>query len=331
MTDTATAGPRAAEPAVTAPSWRTPGPRWHHERHAIWQLVLGVVGYVIAQTLSIVATISVNIAAGALPPGAAARGESGPGWPGGFAGMLVLAAVGAASFWLVVRFIGRRRPAELLGPRWWLELLAGLGIGTLLFSLVVAVLAITGAYRITAVGLHPGILVGLGLGIGAGFAEEVLFRGFLLRLINRWAGTWIALGVTSIFFGVAHLANPGATLFGAAAIAVEAGVMLGAAYLVTGRLWLAIGIHLAWNAVQGGIFSLSVSGTGRLDGLFTSTVSGPDWLTGGAMGPEASVPALLLATVVGVAMVVWAHRNGRFTGRLAGRAPVEVSEAPRPR
>ena len=132
----------------------------------------------------------------------------------------------------------------------------------------------------------------------------------MLRLIEGWLGTWWALAITAVFFGAAHLGNPQATIFGAAAIALEAGILLGACYLLTRRLWLAIGLHAAWNFVQGGIFGSDISGTGSGRGLIEARFTGPDLMTGGAMGIEASVVAVVLCTAAGVAMLLAVRRRG---------------------
>jgi len=175
---------------------------------------------------------------------------------------------------------------------------------------VFAVLAALGSYRITAVGWDKGILVGLAGGVMAGVGEELLFRGVLLRLLEAWLGSWWALGMTAALFGAMHLSNPGATAFGAVAIALEAGILLGACYLVTRRLWLAVGLHAAWNFVQGGIFGSDISGTGSGRGLFEASFSGSDILTGGSMGVEGSVVAVVICMAAGAAMAVTAHRRG---------------------
>ena len=157
-------------------------------------------------------------------------------------------------YWLLVRFVGGRPVIELGGRGAALrEFLVGLAIGALLMCAVIAVLALVGSYHVVDVGWSAGILIGLQAGILAGFTEEILVRGVMLRLIEGWVGTWWALAITAVFFGAAHLGNPQATVFGAAAIVLEAGILLGACYLLTRRLWLAIGVHAAWNFVQGGI------------------------------------------------------------------------------
>ena len=214
-------------------------------------------------------------------------------------------------YWLLVRFVGGRPVIELGGRGAALrEFLVGLAIGALLMCAVIAVLALVGSYHVVDVGWSAGILIGLQAGILAGFTEEILVRGVMLRLIEGWVGTWWALAITAVFFGAAHLGNPQATVFGAAAIVLEAGILLGACYLLTRRLWLAIGVHAAWNFVQGGIFGSNISGTGSGRGLIEARFTGPDLLTGGVMGIEASVVAIIVCTAAGLAVLVAVHRRG---------------------
>jgi membrane protease YdiL (CAAX protease family) len=98
-----------------------------------------------------------------------------------------------------------------------------------------------------------------------------------------------------------HITNPGGTLWASIAIAIEAGLLLGAAYKWSGTLWLPIGIHWAWNFAQGNIFGFAVSGNQAGDSIIVSQVDGPAWLTGGAFGAEASV----IAVVVGALASAW--------------------------
>jgi hypothetical protein len=106
--------------------------------------------------------------------------------------------------------------------------------------------------------------------------------------------------------------NPQGTLEGALFIAVEAGILLGAAYMLTRQLWLSIGFHMAWNYTQSAIFSSIVSGNDAASGLIRSTIQGPDWLTGGSFGVESSVLSLLLCTTTGIVMVVMAVKRGKI-------------------
>ena len=229
--------------------------------------------------------------------------------------LFVIAIFGAPlallGYWLLVRFVGGRPVIEVGGRGAALrELLVGLAIGALLMCAVIAVLALLGSYHVVDVGWSTGILAGLGAGVLAGFTEEILFRGILLRLIEGWVGTWWALAITSFLFGFSHLGNAHATVFGAVAIALEAGILLGTCYLLTRRLWLAIGAHAAWNFVQGGIFGSDISGIGSGRGLIEARFTGPDLLTGGVMGIEGSVVAIIVCTAAGLAMLLVVRRRG---------------------
>ncbi len=192
------------------------------------------------------------------------------------------------------------------------ELAAGLLAGFLLFSVMAGIVALLGGLHVAGVRGIGQLWSMIGLGITSGVVEETLFRGLLMRQLEAWLGTWAALALTSAVFGFSHLANPGATLFAGLAITVEAGILLGACYLYTRRLWLAIGLHAAWNFTQGWVFSVPVSGGDAPQGLLLTTRTGPDWLTGGAFGLEASAVAMIVATIAGLVMLYLSIRRGRI-------------------
>lgn len=188
----------------------------------------------------------------------------------------------------------------------------GLLFGFLLFTLVVGVAAIADVYNIVGMG-GTGALIGalIATAILPGFMEEVLFRGILFRWLEEFGGSWLALALTSLVFGFGHIFNPGATVLSSFAIALEAGVLLGGAYMLTRNLWVPIGLHAAWNFTQGEIFDVPVSGLDS-HGLVEAQLSGPQLLSGGAFGLEASLIAMVIATAAGVALVVLAVRQGEL-------------------
>ena len=99
---------------------------------------------------------------------------------------------------------------------------------------------------------------------------------------------------------------------GAIFISIEAGLLLAAAYLLTRRLWLAMGVHMAWNYTLSAVFSGVVSGGVSDPGLIRGTFDGPELLTGGSFGLESSILALVLCTGAGLIMAVLAHLRGHF-------------------
>ena len=231
-------------------------------------------------------------------------------------GALVACVLGWLAYRVYVKLIERRRGVEFGALR---ELGSGLVIGAALFSATIGVLAALGLYTVQG-WRDPVVLIApLALSVGAAVIEELLFRGVIFRIIEASLGTWIALVISAALFGLVHLGNPNATWRAAAAISLEAGVMLAAAYVLTRRLWLPIGIHAAWNFTQGGIFSVAVSG-GKTDGLLVATLNGPSWLSGGEFGAEASVVAMLLCTALGLWLLVLAARRGNFMAPFWKRA-----------
>lgn len=227
-----------------------------------------------------------------------------------FLGGLALAVLVTALYLACRRWIERRPNDELPLPRLARELPLGLLIGAGLFTLMTGIVAALGGISIERVNGVGALWPMLAMAVTSGTVEEILFRGILLRHIEAMLGTWAALFVTSALFGLAHLANPDSSLFAAFAIAMEAGILLGAAYLWTRRLWVPMGIHAAWNFTQGWVFSVPVSGGEVPTGLFVTTRSGPDWLTGGGFGLEASLIAMAVATGAGLILLVRVVRQG---------------------
>lgn len=222
------------------------------------------------------------------------------------------AAAPLLAYLVLVKGIERRRATELAPRRLLPDGALGLAAGTLLFSAVVGILWLLGSYHVT--GTNPDahwITAALTVGLGAGIGEEVIFRGVLYRMVEEGLGSWVALLVSALFFGAVHLNNPGATAWAGLAIAIEAGILLALIYLVTRSLWICIGLHAAWNFVQGTVYGIPVSGT-KADGWLVSTRTGPDWLSGGVFGAEASVVALVLSLLVSAALLAVALRRGRL-------------------
>lgn len=210
-----------------------------------------------------------------------------------------------------------RRPAAELAPRNATRMVVvGFAGGLLLSAVTIGILALFGGYRITGWGSLSGALSVIGMMCAIAVAEEVLFRGVVFGLVQRRWGTWLALAVSAVLFGLVHLVNPGATVWGAIAIAVEAGLMLGAAYAATGSLWLSIGLHLGWNIATVAIFGTVTSGSESREALVTATTSGPAWLTGGGFGPEASVIAVVVCSTATAVLLGMARRPGRLAGRV---------------
>lgn len=164
-----------------------------------------------------------------------------------------LAAIFA--FVLMVRYADRRslESAGLTLRGAFSETGIGLLIGGGVFSAVMGAMRAVGAYHIGGINPHFHPAVPLLLFLFLAIFQEVAVRGYFFQTLERRWGTGIALTTSSLFFGLAHLGSPvdGLTtvqwLAGPVFITFETGLLFTAAYLLTRRLWLPIGIHWGWN------------------------------------------------------------------------------------
>lgn len=225
---------------------------------------------------------------------------------------VVLAALFIGAYKGYRRWIERAPDRELEFVGAGRELSLGLLGGALLFTAMTGIVALLGGIEILGVRGLGMFWSMAAMAVFSGVFEEILFRGIVFRQLEAWLGSWIALALSSALFGALHIMNPGASWYSSVAIAVEAGILLGAAYMLTRRLWLAIGIHAAWNFTQGWVFSVPVSGGEAPLGLLVTRRIGPDWLTGGDFGLEASAVAVVVATMAGLTLLLLAIRGGKL-------------------
>lgn len=270
--------------------------RWRWLRALVWMLALAVAVGVATELPRVVVALVV--------PGVTIGGVR-------IATGVVSLAIGYGLYWWAVRWAERRRARELALPGALVELGTGVLIGLGMFTLVFTSLRVSGVYTLAA-GIWSDGLTDAWRELATGLLEELVARAIIFRLLMRAVGPWVALAGSALLFGAAHLWNPNATLVAAGAIAIEAGLMLAAFYLLTGRIWMSVGVHAAWNFAQGSIFGARVSGLSDHGSLFTSApVAGAsEIVSGGAFGPEASLSAMIVGSAVFVVVILAARRRG---------------------
>ena len=215
------------------------------------------------------------------------------------------------SYLLYVRLIEKRPAVELSKMGFPKELVGGMLIGFGLFTVIIGIIWSLGYYHVSGVNNWVVMIPIFTASVMSGYIEEIVVRGIILRIMEEGIGTWLAVIISATIFGVLHLGNENATVLSALAIASTAGVLLAAVYIITRRLWLAIGLHFAWNFTQGGIFSAAVSGKEEV-GLLQSTLNGPEFITGGLFGPEASIITVILGLSLGIYFLFKAYKKNRF-------------------
>ncbi|MFZ6780463.1 CPBP family intramembrane glutamic endopeptidase [Undibacterium sp. Ji83W] len=220
-------------------------------------------------------------------------------------------ALGLLSYAFYVRLIEKRAVTELALFSAWKEWLLGLVLGAMLFAVVLGSLSLLGVFHVDGYNDPRLMLKYLPVFAVVAVMEELFFRAMIFRMMEESLGSVVAILISALAFGFAHASNPGATIFSSIAIALEAGIAFGAAYMLTRRLALCIAMHFSWNFTQGAVFSVAVSGTDS-KGWLQTHMTGSDWLSGGAFGAEASVLAVLLATLMGAVFLYLAWKKGEF-------------------
>lgn len=183
----------------------------------------------------------------------------------------------------------------------------GLGFGLAALAIILALATGSGWVRL------PGTLGGWGAAVGAtggallpaALAEEIIFRALALVVLASAFGRWPAIIALAILFGAAHLGNDHVTPLAAVNVGL-AGVFLGMMFYLPGGIWSSTGAHLGWNLAQVAL-GVPVSGLPFAIPYLGFRSIGPEWVTGGAFGPEGGI----LATVVLAIAVGVLHRRSR--------------------
>ncbi len=208
---------------------------------------------------------------------------------GVFSAAWVMSRLEARSFGDYGLPLPRTASRGISGRRFW----QGAIFGVLEISAVLGTLGALGYYHFGVVEIHgaqlfPWLAFWLFFFLVVGLFEELAFRGYALFALTKAFGFWPASIVTSLIFGAVHLSNPGESWTGIAGI-VLTGLFWCFTLRRTGNLWFAVGMHAAFDFAETFVYSVPDSGTVFPGHLSSATITGPAWLVGGTVGPEASV------------------------------------------
>lgn len=228
---------------------------------------------------------------------------------------VVIAALAAT--WIVTRWVNRK-PLVAVGLSVNAHTMKHLGIGCLLGWLMMTAIfgfeyisdhvKVTAPDRTLVDGLQAVVVAAVFFAVAA-MSEEVLFRGYPFQSLVRGMGFMPSAVVMGVLFAAAHLKNPNASFFGFANTLLVA-LLFSIAYWRTRSLWLPFGIHFAWNFSQTTLYGYPTSGVHFAEYELTRlTQFGPEWITGGAYGPEGG--ALATVTILACGWYVYASRSLR--------------------
>jgi membrane protease YdiL (CAAX protease family) len=197
---------------------------------------------------------------------------------------------------LIMARIERRPAGEyglpasgFLGGKFWL----GFTFGIVEICLLIELIRLFGGYSFGSLALQGGAILRWGafhllLFLFVGLFEEFLFRGYTLFTLGQGIGFWPAAILLSVGFGAVHLGNPGEGWVGAASVVLVA-LLFSFSLRRTGNLWYAVGLHASFDWGETYLFSVPNSGIVMQGHLSNSFLHGPQWLSGGTIGPEGSL------------------------------------------
>lgn len=191
----------------------------------------------------------------------------------------------------------------------------GLWMGFLASSATVLIIYLLHGLQIASPAIHGTTILTSAAAWGGAFllsalAEEFLFRGYAQFTLTTGIGFWPAAAVTSALFGWSHLSNTGETILGALSV-VSFGLLLCLFLRRTGTLWCAVGFHIGYDWGQTFFYGVPNSGFTPSHSLFHVTLNGPQWMTGGTVGPEASVACPLVLAFVAILFSL-RYREARY-------------------
>ncbi len=231
------------------------------------------------------------------------------------------------SIWIAARFLDRRFFSNLgfrLNKDWWINFAFGMGLGVILMSLIFLIELAAGWVQIGET-FHTGVhaetflitfLIYFLVFTAVAVYEEIMFRGYLIKNLSEGlnfkkfkpsSAVIVSLIITSLLFGIGHIANPHATWISSLNISL-AGLLLGFSYVLTGELAIPIGLHLTWNFFEGNVYGFPVSGTQDASAtvsIISHQQSGPVLWTGGEFGPEAGLLASLMMLFCILLVFIW--------------------------
>jgi len=247
-----------------------------------------------------------------------------PVLPEGLPGLLIKEVVRLLAITIPIvlarRFLDRRSFVSL-GLKWNNQairgILAGFLIGGISVSLLFGIFLGTGWLKVdgftwqaeSLAGILPEIVIMLLVFAMTAWSEELQGRGYWLQNLEKGLNLPAAFLLSSLFFSLTHLGNPGFTWMAFLGLFVG-GFDLAYGYIRTRQLWLPMGLHLGWNFFEGTVYGFQVSGLEGLPRLVLQHVSGPEFWTGGSFGPEAGI-LMVLAVVVDIGLIYLCTRANR--------------------
>ncbi|MEQ9412946.1 MAG: CPBP family intramembrane glutamic endopeptidase [Cyclobacteriaceae bacterium] len=213
-------------------------------------------------------------------------------------------------FWF--RLYDKREITELSIKPLRKEMFGGFALGFLTISISIFILYLLGYYQFAEITTVHYSLRLFGLLLMAAFIEDLFFRGIIVRECENWLGTNATL-VIGMLFELDHLFNPNANLFSVFFILVW-GFTMSMLFVYSKRIWLPFFFHVGWNFAQP-FYGSNLTGLDDMGHIFQSKLTGPELLTGGAVGVEGSIFTTVFLLFIGITLYFRAMKEGKIIKR----------------
>ena len=222
------------------------------------------------------------------------------------------AFIATTGYIFLFRIYDKRPIHELSASAFFNNATVGFLTGVALQSLFILVIYLTGTFLIVNINPVSTLISPFAFALTAGFVAEIILIGIVFRLLEQQTGTVIALFIFIILFAILHINVKGATIISISATAMQAGLLLPAAYVYSRTLWLPIFLHFGWDFAEPGIFGGINPSASLTQGLLTSKIAGNPLFTGGETGPQDSLSSLLLCLLSGLIFLSLAKQKNNL-------------------
>ncbi|WP_374363166.1 lysostaphin resistance A-like protein [Cloacibacterium sp.] len=213
------------------------------------------------------------------------------------------------SYYFLFRFYDKREVKELSVKYLAKEMFGGFAVGFLTISLSIFILYLLGYYKFIEISTAKYPIRLFTTLVVAALIEDLFHRGLILRELEKWLGTHIAL-VISMLIETSHVFNPNANLF-SLFFDLCWGFTMSMLFIYTKRIWLPFFFHLGWNFAQP-FYGSNLTGLNNLGTIIKSRFEGPIIFTGGAVGIEGSCVTVLFLLLIGIFLYYRANKEGKI-------------------
>ncbi|MEZ4970445.1 MAG: CPBP family intramembrane glutamic endopeptidase [Flavobacteriaceae bacterium] len=213
------------------------------------------------------------------------------------------------SYYYFFRLYDKRKITELSIKHLPKEMFGGFIFGFLTISLSIFIIYLLGHYQAISITIAHYSAKFFTLLIFAALVEDLFHRGLIVREIENWLGTHIAI-VIAMLVELQHIFNPNSDLFSFFFYLIW-GFTMAMMFIYTKRIWLPFFFHLGWNFAQP-FYGSNLTGTNDTGTIIQSKFTGPELLTGGALGIEGSIFTALFLLIIGIILYYLAKKEGKI-------------------